>query len=133
MVDQPGLSRRRPPMPASEIPNLPVRGPRLGRPSAPGGFPQEVAAGLFTADGRHIGFLGLLSADPSRPSPADRRLVAAITAVIADDRDRTRDIAETARIVERAEAGVVLTREGDVLRSQGCPTTAWWRQASRPV
>jgi hypothetical protein len=41
--------------------------------------------------------------------------------------------AETARIVGRAEAGVVLTRGGDVLRSQGCPTTACWRQASRPV
>jgi hypothetical protein len=80
-----------------------------------------VAAGLFTADGRHIGALSLLSGDPSRPSPADRRLVAAITAVIADDLDRTRDIAETARMVGRAEAGVVLTRGGDVLPLPGLP------------
>jgi hypothetical protein len=64
------------PSPAADAgqrdPEPPVRGPRLGRPSAPGGFRQGVAAGLFTADGRHIGFLSLLSADPSQPSPADR-------------------------------------------------------------
>jgi hypothetical protein len=80
-----------------------------------------VAAGLFTADGRHIGFLSLLSADPSRPSRADRRVVAAVTAVIADDLDRTRDIAETARIVGSASAGIVLTRGGDVLPLPGLP------------
>jgi hypothetical protein len=41
--------------------------------------------------------------------------------VIADDLDRTRDIAETARIVQRASAGVVLTRGGDVLPLPGLP------------
>jgi hypothetical protein len=41
--------------------------------------------------------------------------------VIADDLDRTRDIAETARMVGRAEAGVVLTRGGDVLPLPGLP------------
>ena len=70
---------------------------------------------------RHHAVLRLLSADPSRPTQADRRVVAAITTVIADDLDRTRDIAATAQVVERASAGVVLTRGGDVLPLPGLP------------
>jgi hypothetical protein len=41
--------------------------------------------------------------------------------VIADDLDRARDIAETARTVASASAGVVLTRAGDVLPLPGLP------------
>jgi hypothetical protein len=120
-VEQLGLNRRRPPMLASEIP-VPLSDVCAWADHLlPAGFRQGVAAGLFTAGGRHIGFLSLLSADPSRPNQADRRVVAAVTAVIADDLDRTRDIAETARILEKASAGVVLTRGGDVLPLPGLP------------
>ena len=120
-VDRLGLNRRRPPMLASEIP-MPLSEVRAWADHLlPAGFRQGLAAPLFTADGRHVGSLGLLSADPSRPSPADRRVVAAITTVIADDLDRTRDIAETARIIEKASAGVVRTRGGDVLPLPGLP------------
>jgi hypothetical protein len=120
-VEQLGLNRRRPPMLATEIPSPLSELPAWADHLLPAGFRQGLAAGLFTADGRHIGFLSLLSADPSRPSQVDRRLVAAVTTVIADDLDRTRDIAETARIIERAGAGVVLTRGGDVLALPGLP------------
>jgi hypothetical protein len=116
-----GLNRRRPPMLASEIPGPLSEVRAWADHLLPAGFRQGVAAGLFTAGGRHVGFLTLLSADPSHPSPADRRVVAAITGVIADELDRSRDIAETARIVERASAGVVLTRGGDVLPLPGLP------------
>jgi len=120
-VDQLGLNRRRPPMLASEIPGSLFENRAWADHLLPAGFRQGVAAGLFTADGRHIGSLGLLSADPSRPSPADRRVIAAITTVVADELDRSRDIAETARIIEKADAGVVLTRGGDVLPLPGLP------------
>jgi hypothetical protein len=120
-VDQLGLNRRRPPMLASEIPSPLSEVRAWADHLLPAGFREGVAAGLFTADGRHIGFLSLLSADRSRPSRADRRVVAAVTSVIADALDRTRDIAETARIVEGASAGVVLTRGGDVLPLPGLP------------
>jgi hypothetical protein len=116
-----GLNRRRPPMLASEIPGPLSDVCAWADHLLPAGFRQGVAAGLFTAGGRHIGFLTLVSADPSRPNRADRRVVAAVTAVIADDLDRTRDIAKTARIVARASAGVVLTRGGDVLPLPGLP------------
>jgi hypothetical protein len=120
-VDRLGLNRRRPPMLASEIPGPLSDVCAWADHLLPAGFRQGVAAGLFTVGGRHIGFLSLLSADPSRPNRADRRVVAAVTAVIADGLDRTRDVAETARIIERASAGVVLTRGGDVLPLPGLP------------
>ena len=41
--------------------------------------------------------------------------------MVADELDRSRDIAETARIIEKASAGVVLTRGGDVLPLPGLP------------
>jgi hypothetical protein len=87
----------------------------------PAGFRGGLAAGLFTPDGRHVGFLSLLSDDPSRPSPADREAIAAVTTVIAHGLDRAREIAATARIIEAASAGVLLTRGGDVLALPGLP------------
>src|SRR3954468_6216530 len=82
-VDLLGLNRRQPPMLTSEIP-IPLCEVRAWADHLlPAGFRQGLAAGLFTTDGRHVGFLSLLSADSSRPGQADRRVVAAITTVIA--------------------------------------------------
>jgi hypothetical protein len=120
-VESLGLNRRRPPMLASEIPSPLSEVRAWADHLLPAGFREGLAVGLFTAAGRHVGFLSLLSADPSRPSEADRRVVAALTTAIADDLDRSRDIGETARMVERASAGVVLTRGGDVLPLPGLP------------
>src|SRR4051794_39670638 len=101
-VDQLGLNRSRPPMLASEIPvplsELHAWGDHL----LPAGFRGGLAAGLFTPGGRHVGFLSLLSEDPTRPCPADREAIAAVTTVIAHGLDRTREIAATTRIVEAA-------------------------------
>jgi hypothetical protein len=129
-VDRLGLNRRRPPMLASEIPGPLSEVRAWAEHLLPAGFREGVAAGLFTGDGRHIGFLSLLSAEPSRPNPADRGLIAAATAVIADGLDRTRDISRTARIVRRADAGVVLTRGGDVLPLPGLPDDPLLAQGS---
>ena len=120
-VDQLGLNRLRPPVLASEIPKPLPEVRAWADHLLPAGFRQGLAAPLFTTDGEHIGFLSLLSADPSRPSPADRGVVAAVTTVIADVLDRRRDITETARIVRTAGAGVVLTRSGSVLPLPGLP------------
>lgn len=120
-VESLGLDRRRPPMLATEIP-MPLADARAWADHLlPAGFCQGLAAGLFTAGGRRIGFLSLLSTDPTRPSRADLRVVAAVTTAIADDLDRTVDIAETARMVQGASAGVVLTRGGEVLPLPGLP------------
>jgi GAF domain len=116
-----GLNWRTPPMLASEIPSPLAEVRAWADHLLPAGFREGLAAPLFTTAGRHVGFLSLLSADPSRPSRAHREVVAAVTTLIADGLDRTREIAETARIVEDASAGVVLTHGGDVLPLPGLP------------
>jgi hypothetical protein len=85
----------------------------------PAGFRGGLAAGLFTPTGRHVGFLSLLSEDRHRPDRIDQRIVAAIAPVIAETLDRTREISETAKLVEAATAGVVLDRAGDILPLPG--------------
>src|SRR4029453_10383375 len=116
-----GLNRRRPPMLASESP-IPLPELRAWADYLlPAGFRGGLAAGLFTPEGRHVGFLILVSQDPARPSPADREVIAAVTEVIAYGLDRARDIAAITRIVEAASAGVVLTRGGDTLPLPGLP------------
>jgi hypothetical protein len=120
-VDRLGLNRRRPPMLASEVPVPLSELHAWADYLLPAGFRGGLAAGLFAPGGRHVGFLKLLSEDPSRPGPADREAVAAVTAVIAHGLDRTREIAGTARIVEAASAGVVLTGGGDILPLHGLP------------
>jgi hypothetical protein len=120
-VEQLGLNRHRPPMLASEIP-VPL--PELHAWAdhlLPAGFRGGLAAGLFAPGGRHVGFLSLLSENPSRPGPADREAIATVTEVIAYGLDRSREIAATARIVEAASAGVLLTRGGDTLPLPGLP------------
>jgi hypothetical protein len=120
-VDQLGLNRWRPPLLVGEIP-IPLPELRAwAEHLLPAGFRDGLAAGLFTPTGRHVGFLSLLSEDPRRPNRIDRRIVAAVTSVIADELDRTTQISETARIVEAAAAGVVLTQGGNTLPLPGLP------------
>jgi hypothetical protein len=116
-----GLNSAQRPVLASE---LPVPLPEIsawGEYLLPAGFRGGVAGALFASTGRHVGFLSLLAEDPERPSPADRRILGAVTRVIADDLDRTQEIARIARIIGTAHAGVVLTRGGDALPLPGLP------------
>lgn len=126
-----GLNRHRPPMLASEIPTPLSEVRAWAEHLHPAGFREGVAAGLFTSEGRHVGFLSLLSADPSRPNPVDRRVVAAVTTVIADSLDRAREIAAIAGVVGKASAGVVLTRAGGVLPLPGLPDDRLLAEGSR--
>jgi hypothetical protein len=121
-LEQLGLHHRRPPMLASEIP-LPL--PELRAWSEyllPAGLRGGLAAGLFTPDGRHIGFLSLHTEDAPRLDAADRQLIANVANVIASGLDRAQEMADAARMVRAAEAGVVLTRGGDTEPLPGLPS-----------
>lgn len=120
-VEHLGLNRRRPPMLASEIPAPLPELRAWGEHLLPAGFRGGLAVGLFTPAGRHVGFLSLLTEEPTRLDPVDRRLVAMLRGVVAHGLDRTREMADATRIVQDAEAGVVLTRRGDVLPLPGRP------------
>ena len=120
-VEALGLNRHRPPMLASEIPVPLSELHGWADHLLPAGFRGGVAAGLFAPGGRHVGFLSLLSEDPSRPGPADREVIAAVSTVIAHGLNRTHEITDMARIVQAAFAGVVLTRGGDTAPLPGLP------------
>jgi hypothetical protein len=116
-----GLNRAQRPVLARE---LPVPLPEVcawGEYLLPAGFRGGVAGALFASTGRHVGFVSLLTVDAAGPSLADRRILAAVTRVIADDLDRAQEIATIARIVGTAQAGVLITRGGDVLPLPGLP------------
>lgn len=120
-VEQLGLNSRRPPMLAADIPVPLAEVPAWGDHLLPAGFRAGLAAGLFTPAGRHVGFLSILSQDSSRPSASERRLVAAVTSIIATGLDRFQEIADLAGSVTTATAGVVLTRGGAGLPLPGLP------------
>ncbi|WP_029432270.1 hypothetical protein [Blastococcus sp. URHD0036] len=120
-LDLLGLNSLQPPVLAGELPTPLPEIRAWGEYLIPAGFRGGVAGALFASTGRHVGFLSLLGADPARPGPADRDVLAAVTRVIADDLDRTREIAATAKIVGTAEAGVVVTRGGTPLPLPGLP------------
>jgi hypothetical protein len=52
---------------------------------------------------------------PIPPTPEDRATIATVAEVIAHGLDRIQEITTTARIVEAAGSGVLLTRGGDTL------------------
>jgi hypothetical protein len=120
-VEHLGLNRARRPVLAGELPAPLPEVHAWGEYLLPAGFRGGLAAPLFTSAGRHVGLLSLLTEDPDRPDRTDRQVLAAVTSVIADGLDRTQEIAAIARIVGTAEAGVVLTRGGDVLPLPGLP------------
>lgn len=53
------------------------------------GFRGGLATGLFTPGERHVGFLSLLTEDPTRPGDADRQLIARSRGVVATYAIRT--------------------------------------------
>src|SRR3954451_7463200 len=120
-VEHLGLNSAQSPVLASELPGPLPEICAWGEYLLPAGFRGGVAGALFASTGRQVGFLSLLAEDPARPNMADRQILAAVTRVIADDLDRTQEIARIARIVGTAEAGVVLTRGGDTLPLPGLP------------
>jgi hypothetical protein len=116
-----GLNSAQPPVLASELPVPLTEICAWGEFLLPAGFRGGLAGALFSSTGRHVGFVSLLAEDPARPGLADRQMLAEVTRVIADDLDRTQEIARIAKIVGTAEAGVLLTRGGDALPLPGLP------------
>jgi DNA-binding CsgD family transcriptional regulator len=121
-LDRLGLNRPGPPLLHTELPvpaaETVYRRLYLG----PAGYRGGLDAALFTADGRHVGHLTLLTAAGTRPTPADRDLLGALTGPIARAVDRLPDISTYAGIVCDVIAGVVLTRTGNTVPLPGLPS-----------
>ena len=117
-----GLTRDRRPM---RVQDLPVPREKIHvwvHHLRPAGFREGMAVGLFTADGRHLGVLGLNTDTERHPSPAARDLIGRLAPVIAGAVDPTRSLISLARMVHDATAGIVLDRDGSASPLRGLGT-----------
>jgi len=87
----------------------------------PAGFRDAVATGLFTADGRCLGLLGLNTEAAAQLTVAARELIGLLATPIAAGVDPWRSLATVARTIGHATAGVVLTPAGTVQPLPGLP------------
>jgi hypothetical protein len=116
-----GLNRFRPPVRASDLP-LPLEEVRAwGEYLLPAGFRDGFAMGLFADDGRHLGFISLLTDDPAQRTTAYVDLVAGVRPLLAQALDRLPALASVAQLVADPVGGAVLSRGGRCLPVPGMP------------
>jgi hypothetical protein len=96
----------------------------------PAGFTDGVAMALFTHDGRHVGFVSLLTGDPAHRIAGCSRLLADLRPVIAAALDRLPSFAHAARLTEDALGGIVVSRTGRGIRVPGLPAHPLLREGS---
>jgi DNA-binding CsgD family transcriptional regulator len=117
-----GMNRPTPPLLLPELPIPAAETLAWTQYLWPAGFGGSIGVGLFTPDGRHVGHLTVLTESASRPTPADRDLVGAVTGLMGHAVDRMRTIRAAVGLVRDAAAGAVLTRGGNVQPLPGLPT-----------
>jgi hypothetical protein len=129
-VEALGLNRFQPPVPASALP-VPMPETRAwSEYLLPAGFNDGVAMALFTDDGRHLGFLSLLSSDPWHRTTSSGGLLAGLRPIIAHALDRLPSFGAVAQLTGDAVAGAAITRAGRPQRIPGLPTHPLLREGS---
>jgi hypothetical protein len=120
-VEALGLNRLQPPVPASAL-GVPLAETRAwGEYLLPAGFNDGVAMAVFTDDGRHLGFLSLLTGDPAHRTAAYSGVLASLRSIIAHALDRLPSFGEAARLTGDAIGGAVITRAGRRVPVPGLP------------
>jgi hypothetical protein len=120
-VEALGLNRFQPPVPASELGVPLVETRAWGEYLLPAGFVDGVAMALFTEDGRHLGFLSLLSGDAPDRTASYAGVLADLRPIVVEAVDRLPSFARAAQMMDGAVAGVVLTRAGRAVPVPGLP------------
>lgn len=116
-----GLNRFGPPVRASDLP-VPLPEVRAwGEYLLPAGFRDGFALALFSEDGRHLGFISLLTDDPARRTTAYAGLVGALRPLLAAAIDRLPGLAAVAELAGDALGAVAMTRAGSTLPLDGLP------------
>jgi hypothetical protein len=122
-VESLGLDRLQPPVPASAL-AVPLAETRAwGEYLLPAGFNDGVAMALFSDDGRHLGFISLLTDDSSQWIASHSRLLAGLRPIIARALDRLPSFAAAAQLTGDAMGGIAVTRAGRACASLACPPT----------
>ena len=117
-----GLNQPGPPQLSTELSPPAAETVYWRRYLTPVGFRGGIDAALFTAHGRHVGHLTVLTRGDARPTVADRDLVGVLAPLITRAVDRLPDIRQVVGIVPDVIAGAVLTAAGDTLPLPGLPT-----------
>jgi hypothetical protein len=121
-VEHLGLNQFQPPVPASALP-IPLAETRAwGEYLLPAGFNDGVAMALFTDDGRHLGFLSLLTGDVKHRPASYVGLLDSLRPVVARALDRLPSFAAVAQLTGDALGGTAITRVGRCVRIPGLPT-----------
>jgi DNA-binding CsgD family transcriptional regulator len=116
-----GLDRQTEALRVCDLPVPRDRIPGWAEYLGPAGFREGLAVGLFAADGRHLGVLGMNTDTERHPTEGARDLIGMLAPTIANAVDPLRSIAAIAAIVDGAEAGIVLTRAGTTEPLPGLP------------
>lgn len=119
-----GTDRARPPLSPSDLPYPAEELPTWAECLGPSGIHEALALALFAPEGRHVGFLALLSGGRQPPSPATRRRLGRLAPVLAHGIDPMRSLLVAARLVRGASAGVVLRADGGCQALPGLPVDA---------
>jgi DNA-binding CsgD family transcriptional regulator len=130
-IEQLGMTHSRTPLRVADFPVPATELRSWAECLLPAGFQEGLGMCLFTADGRHLGFLGLFTASPSVPSDAARDLLAALGPTLAHAIDPLRSAVAAAATVQSAIAAVILTRTGSVEPLPGLPGHRALRPDSR--
>jgi len=117
-----GLNRANPPMRLRDLPVPPGELQAWSEYLWPAGLREGLAVPLFTPDDRYLGILAMETDTVAHPTDAAKDLIGHFTRTIAHAVDPMRTVAQTARIIGDAEAGIVLTRAGGTLPLPGLPT-----------
>jgi hypothetical protein len=120
-VEALGLNRLQPPVPASALPAPLAETRAWGEYLLPAGFNDGVAMALFTDDGRHLGFLSLLTENSTHWTTSYSGVLAGLRSMIAMALDRLPSFAAAAQLTGDAVGGVVITRTGRGVPVPGLP------------
>ncbi|MDQ7906070.1 helix-turn-helix transcriptional regulator [Phytohabitans sp. ZYX-F-186] len=116
-----GLGRKGPPLRLRDMPVPPERIRSWTEYLGPAGFREGMVVRLTTSDGRYLGILGLSTDSVAHPTDAARDVLGALSPVIAAAVDPLGSIGAVTRLVGRARAGVLLTRDGSIRPLPGLP------------
>jgi hypothetical protein len=120
-LQQFGMNRRRRAVRASDVPVPLPETLAWGEYLLPAGHRNGVAVGLFAEDGRHLGFITLLSDDPAVLTPEHSDILGRVRPLLARALDRLPSMTALGRLAGDALGAVVLTRGGRCLPVPGLP------------
>jgi DNA-binding CsgD family transcriptional regulator len=118
-IEVTGANRPQPPVSPSDLPYPAEDLPTWADCLIPAGYHEALAVALFAPEGRHVGFLALLSGSTQPPSRAARRRLGRLTPVLAHGVDPWRSLLAAARLVRGVTAGTVVYADGSTQTMPG--------------